>query len=83
MAQEPEKETAPAASVKKQPPVQEKAAAVQPVKAAAVEVSGATRQEATNMICEGVSFLNYATILSWPVALQPLFYILNVLFAIS
>lgn len=35
--QEPEKETAPAASVKKQPPVQENAAAVQPVKAA-VEV---------------------------------------------
>ncbi|XP_030606773.1 protein LYRIC-like [Archocentrus centrarchus] len=36
--QEPEKETAPTASVKKQPPVKENAAAVQPVKAAAVEV---------------------------------------------
>ena len=39
--EEPEKEAAPAASVKKQPPIQENAAAVQPVKAAAVEVSGA------------------------------------------
>lgn len=39
--EEPEKEAAPAASVKKQPPVQENTAAVQPVKAAAVEVSGA------------------------------------------
>lgn len=35
---EPEKESPPAATVKKQPPVQENAAAVQPVKAAAVEV---------------------------------------------
>ncbi|MEQ2225424.1 hypothetical protein ILYODFUR_017302 [Ilyodon furcidens] len=35
------KEVAPAVSAKKQPPVQENAAAVQPVKAAAVEVSGA------------------------------------------
>lgn len=35
--EEPEKETAPAASVKKQPPVQENTAAVQPVQAAAVE----------------------------------------------
>ncbi|XP_034384606.1 protein LYRIC-like isoform X2 [Cyclopterus lumpus] len=35
--EEPEKEVAPRASVKKQPPVQENAAAVQPVKAAAVE----------------------------------------------
>lgn len=39
--EEPEKEAAPAASVKKQPPAQENAAAVQPVKAAAVEASGA------------------------------------------
>lgn len=36
--EEPEKEAAPAVSAKKQPPVQENAAAVQPVKAAAVEV---------------------------------------------
>lgn len=35
--EEPEKETAPTASVKKQPPVQENTAAVQPVPAAAVE----------------------------------------------
>lgn len=40
-AEEPEKEAAPASSVKKQPPVQENIAAIQPVKAAAVEVSGA------------------------------------------
>lgn len=40
---EPAKEAAPAPAVsaKKPPPGQEKAAAVQPVKAAAVEVSGA------------------------------------------
>lgn len=37
--EEPEKEAATAASVKKQPPVQEYNAAVQPVKTAAVEVS--------------------------------------------
>lgn len=38
--EEPEREaTPPAASVKKQPPAQENAAAVQPVRAAAVEVS--------------------------------------------
>ncbi|XP_068425892.1 protein LYRIC-like isoform X2 [Clinocottus analis] len=36
--EEPEKEVAPASLVKKQPPIQENAAAVQPVKAAAVEV---------------------------------------------
>ncbi|XP_040901135.1 protein LYRIC-like [Toxotes jaculatrix] len=35
--EEPEKEAAPAASVKKQPPVQENVAAIQPVKTAAVE----------------------------------------------
>lgn len=40
--EEPEKEAAaPAASVKKQPPVQENIAAIQPVKTAAAEVSGA------------------------------------------
>lgn len=39
--EEPEKEAAPAAPAKKQPAVQEKTAAVQPVKAAAVEVSRA------------------------------------------
>lgn len=39
--EEPEKEAAPAASVKKQLSAQENTAAVQPVKAAAVEVSGA------------------------------------------
>ena len=39
--EEPEKEAAPAASVKKQPPLQENPAAIQPVKAAAAEVSGA------------------------------------------
>ncbi len=38
--EEPEKEVAPAASVKKQQPVKGNAAAVQPVKAA-IEVSGA------------------------------------------
>ncbi|KAM4735022.1 uncharacterized protein FYW61_005603 isoform 2-T2 [Anableps anableps] len=37
---EPAKEAAPAVSAKKQPPVQENAAAVQPVKAAAVEARG-------------------------------------------
>lgn len=39
--EEPEKEAMPAASVKKQPPVQENTAAVQPVKAPTVEVSSA------------------------------------------
>lgn len=38
---EPEKELPPAVTTKKQPPAQVTAAAVQPVKAAAVEVSAA------------------------------------------
>lgn len=44
-AEEPEKEAAPAAPAKKQPPVQENTAAVQPVKAAAAEVSTAKTTE--------------------------------------
>lgn len=39
--EELQKEVAPAASVKKQPPAQDNTAAVQPVRAAAVEVSRA------------------------------------------
>lgn len=56
LAQEPEKEMAPAASVKKQPPVQENAAAVQPVKAA-VEVSGLTGKRESKMILKNAAIL--------------------------
>lgn len=46
-AEEPLKETKPAASVMKQPHAQENSAAVQPVKAAAAEVSGLDGEEET------------------------------------